>query len=245
MFCIAQSAENALTISVFQLFFTEVGGDDGSFTLSYPFVQNELEIFKGDVFQHRLCAQVVNDQKVCGEGVVKHSFLVLDGGKMGVETGGVELVCGEHQCTFASFKDGFACDCRCKTAFACAGCAGEDEDIFGDGRIFCHVFLGILVQLFQGFALNFIHTASVAVLKGEGSTREDVAFLCKGDDILLFHAGAEFAVVEACVIATITKGSVFKVTFLVAVFGQSVDVGVTCHFDSFAVTSFDTVKLCL
>ena len=93
--------------------------------------------------------------------------------------------------------------------------------------------------------MNFIHTACVAVLKGEGSTIEDIAFLCKSDDILLLHAGAEFAVVEARVIATFARGGVFKVTFLVAVFGESVDVGVTCHFDSIAVTSLYAVKLCL
>ena len=93
--------------------------------------------------------------------------------------------------------------------------------------------------------MNFIHTACVAVLKGEGSTIEDIAFLCKGDYILLFHAGAEFAVVETCVITTIARGGVFKVAFLVAVFGESVDVGVTSHFDSFAVTSLYAVKLCL
>ena len=93
--------------------------------------------------------------------------------------------------------------------------------------------------------MNFIHTDCVAVLKGEGSTIEDVAFLCKSDDILLFHAGAEVAVVEACVIATIARGGVFKVAFLVAVFGECVHVGVTSHFDSVAVTSLYAVKLCL
>ena len=49
---VTETAENALTISFFQLFFTEVGGDDGGFIVPCPFVQNKLEIFKGDVFQH-------------------------------------------------------------------------------------------------------------------------------------------------------------------------------------------------
>ena len=76
MTSVTETAENALTISVFQLFFTEVGGDDGSATISCPFVKHQLEIFKGDVFQHRLCAQVVNDQKVCGEGAGSASVIL-------------------------------------------------------------------------------------------------------------------------------------------------------------------------
>lgn len=76
---VAEAGVNALAVAREKSFDVKVGGDYRGKSFCLAFLYDEEKIFDSHPFEHRLCAEVVDDEQVRGEHVV-HKRVALGNG---------------------------------------------------------------------------------------------------------------------------------------------------------------------
>ena len=79
MLLVAEAGVNALAVAREKSFDVKVGGDYRGKSFCLAFLYDEEKIFDSHPFEHRLCAEVVDDEQVRGEHVV-HKRITLGNG---------------------------------------------------------------------------------------------------------------------------------------------------------------------
>ena len=66
---VTQSRINALAVTIQYVFAAQIRCDYGGKSFGLSFFQSQKQIFDGYVFEHRLCAEVVDDEQIARERV--------------------------------------------------------------------------------------------------------------------------------------------------------------------------------